>query len=183
MFVLATVLAVLMAGFDVAPVSAGATRFVVTERFAFKLVNCLRTGGKITKAGKCRGYGSGKYARYRAPLKYSRKISDKVAWPWARKSAIANVCGHSLAGSTIDKRFRAAGLKAANAENVGCGTSWKPRQMVITVLRWWQAEKAYRGWHWRQLRDKDFKSMGVGVAKLGNGRTRLVVNFYAKTPA
>jgi hypothetical protein len=179
--VVATILALLMAAATAAPVSAKATRFSVTERYALKLVNCLRTGGRVTKRGKCQGYGSGRYSPYRPPLKRSQVISDKVSWPWAKKTAIANICGHTLAGSTIDRRFRTAGFKTAkNGENIGCGDSWKPRRMVVWVLRWWQAERRYRGWHWRQLKDREFKSVGVAVVKLSNGRTRLVTDFYGR---
>ena len=177
--IIATILAVVMAGFTAGPVNAGTTRFTVTERYAFKLLNCLRTGGRVTSSGHCQGAGTGKHSAKRAPLKRSHKISDQVSWPWAKRTAINNICGHSLAGSTVDGRFRAAGFKSRqNGESIGCGGSWKPRQMVITVMRWWQAEKAYGGAHWRQLKDKDFQVAGVAVAKLSNGRTRLVVNFY-----
>ena len=176
---MATLLAVLMAGYSASPVSAGTTRFSVTERYAMKLVNCLRTGGRVTKSGRCVGYGSGKFSARRPPLKRSHKISDQVSWPWAQRTVVSNICGHSLARSTVDSRFRAAGFKSRqNGENIGCGASWKPRAMVITVVRWWQAEKAYGGSHWRQLKDPDFQVAGIGVAKLHNGRTRLVVNFY-----
>jgi len=168
-----------MAGATTAPVSAGTKRFAVTERYALRLVNCLRTGGRVTQSGHCKAGGTGKYSARRAPLERSHKISDEVSWPWARRTVVSNVCGHVLAGSTVDSRFRAAGFKSRmNGESIGCGGSWKPRQMVITVMRWWQAEKAYGGSHWRQLKSQDFRVAGVAVAKLHNGRTRLVVNFY-----
>ena len=170
-----------MAGFTAGPVSAGTTRFTVTERYAFKLLNCMRTGGRVTQAGSCAGWGSGKFSKYRAPLKRSRRVSDQVSWPWAKRTAISNVCGHALAGSTVDRRFRAAGLfSSINGESIGCSTAWTPRKMVVTIMRWWQNERAYNGWHWRQLKARDFKVAGVGVAKLSGGRTRLVVNFYGK---
>ena len=177
--VVATLFAVLMAGFTAAPATAAAKRLDATERYALKLVNCLRTGGRVTRDGKCHGYGSGKHSRYRAPLKLSKKISDNVSWPWAKKIALANVCRHSFAGSTVDKRFRAAGLKdQKNGENIGCSSRWYPRKMVIRVIRWWQGEKSWNGWHWRQLKHRGFKVAGVGMVKLANGRTRLVVDFY-----
>ncbi len=177
--IVAVLLAVVMAGFTAGPVSAGTTRFTVTERFALKLVNCMRTGGRVTRSGDCIGWGSGKYSAYRGPLERSQKISDAISWPWAQRTATTNICGHSLAGSTVDTRFRAAGFKSSqNGESIGCGASWTPRQMAITIALWWQAEKSYGGSHWRQLKDKDFQVAGIAVAKLDNGRTRLVVNFY-----
>jgi hypothetical protein len=179
---IATLLALMLVAVSAVPASAGVTRFKVTEKYAMKLVNCLRTGGRVTSTGTCKGFGSGKHSKWRAPLKFSNKISNQVSWPWAKRTVIANRCGHSLAGSTVDSRFRQAGLTAGgNGENIGCGTAWSPRLLVKTVLRWWQNEKAYNGWHWRQIKDRDFKSAGVGIAKLGNGRTRLVVNFYSKS--
>lgn len=178
----ATLLSLLLIALTAMPVAAAEPkRFEATERLAHKLVNCLRTGGKVTNRGKCRGYGSGRYSAKRPPLKRSRKISNKVSWPWARRTVKANICGHTLAGSTVDRRFRTVGLKhIANGENIGCATSWSPRKMVITMAQWWYAEKSYNGWHWRQLKDRDFKSAGFGVAVLPNGRSRLVVNFYGK---
>jgi hypothetical protein len=162
-------------------VSAGPRRVDSAERLAHKLVNCLRTGGKVTTAGTCKGYGSGKYSKKRPPLKRSKKISDKVSYPWAVRTAKAGICGHTLSGSTVDKRFRSVGLKHIdNGENIGCSTAWSAKKMVITMLRWWYAEKSYGGWHWKQLKAWKFKSAGYGVTKLSNGRSRLVVNFYGK---
>ena len=179
--VIATMMALLLVALSAGPASAGTTRFKVTERLAHKLVNCMRTGGKVTSSGTCKARGSGKYSKYRAPLKRSDRLSNRVSWPWAKRTVIANRCGHTLAGSTVESRFREAGFKAAaKGENIGCARHWSPRRMVITIIRWWQGEKAYNGWHWRQIKDKRFKSTGIGVARLGNGRTRLVVNFYGR---
>jgi hypothetical protein len=178
----ALLLSLVLAALSVGPaVGAEPKRFEATERFAHKLVNCLRTGGKVTYRGKCKGYGSGRYSVKRPPLKLSRKISNRVSYPWAKRTVKANVCGHTLAGSTVDKRFRLAGLKHIdNGENIGCATSWSPRRMTITMMRWWFDEKRWGGPHWRQIKARKFKSAGYGVAKLPNGRTRLVVNFYGK---
>jgi hypothetical protein len=163
-------------------VAAQPKRFDASERLAHKLVNCLRTGGKVTPGGRCKGYGSGRYSAKRPPLKRSQKISNKVSWPWASRTVRANLCGHSLAGSTVDKRFRVVGLKhIANGENIGCATSWPARKMVITMIRWWYGEKSYGGPHWKQIKAWKFKSAGYGVAVQRNGRSRLVVNFYGKS--
>ncbi len=173
--------------------SAGSTvatephRVRSAEKLAVSLVNCLRTGGRVTSSGKCKGRGSGRYSTKRAPLKVSRRISNKVSWPWARRTAklySKRTCwvGHSLARSTIDRRFATVGLKhVANGENIGCA-SYDPKRTVKFVVRWWQREKAYRGAHWRQLKDKRFKSIGVAVARRGSGKSQLVVNFYGKSP-
>ncbi len=183
---IASLLALLLVAATAVPAMAAEPKRVHSaEDMAFRLVNCLRTGGKVTQAGKCKGWGSGRYSAKRPALKRSDKIANRVAWPWARRTAkqySARTCwvGHSLAGSTVERRFRAVGLKhRENGENVGCA-SYNPTKMVTFILRWWQREKAYNGWHWRQLKDKDFKSMGVAIARRGSGKSQLVVNFYGK---
>jgi hypothetical protein len=167
------------------PAAAGTPwRAKGAEDLAFKLTNCMRTGGHVTKAGTCRGWGSGRYSAVRPKFKRSDKISNKVSWPWAKKSVQfygAGSCwiGHSKNGSTVDKRFAAVGLKLSiNGENMGCGLYGTARQTVITVIRMWQSEKSYGGSHWRQIKDKDFKSVGIGIARYGSRKTQLVMNYY-----
>ena len=134
----------------------------------------------MTVTGRCKGYGTGRYSAKRPPLKFSKKISNRVSWPWARRTVKANICGHVYSGSTVDGRFRSVGLRHIdNGENIGCATSWSPRRMVITMARWWYDEKRWGGPHWRQLKARKFKSAGYGVASY-RGRSRLVVNFYGK---
>jgi hypothetical protein len=184
---IAGLLALLMAAMTAAPTTAAEPRRRAgAEDLTFRLVNCLRTGGYVTKAGKCKAKGSGKYSRYVKPLKRSHKISKKVSWPWARRSVQfygKRTCwiGHSRNGSTVDKRFASASLRnVANGENMGCGLYGGAQKTALRLVRMWQAEKAWRGWHWRQLKDKDFKSAGVGVAKYGSRKTQVVMNFYGK---
>jgi hypothetical protein len=178
--VVASLLALITLAAVSLPVSASAHRSVSTERYALKLVNCLRTGGKVTPAGFCVGFGSGRYSAYRKPLEFSHKISNKVAYPWASRIARANSCGHSLAGSSIDRRFRTVGLRhLANGENVACHSAASPRQMVAFWVRYWHRESSYGGPHWRQIKDRRFRVAGIGVARMG-GRTRLVVDFYGR---
>ena len=156
------------------------------EDLLVKLTRCLRSGGKVTKTGECKGYGKGLYAKPKPTIYRSYKIGKKVALPWAKRSATwqgANSCwiGHSRYGSSVDSRFAAAGFKSnVNGENMGCGLYGSAKQTVIRVVRMWQAEKAWNGWHWRQIRDSDFKSFGVGVARYGSRKTQIVVNFYGK---
>lgn len=183
---IASLLMLLLVAVTAAPTMAAEPRRAHgAEDLAFRLVNCLRTGGKITQAGTCKGRGSGRYSAERAPLKRSDKISNKVSWPWARRTVklyTNRTCwvGHSLAGSTVDRRFAAVGLKSGvNGENVGCA-SYSPKRTVKFIVRWWQREQSYRGWHWRQLKDGRFKSVGIAVARRGSGKSQLVVNFYGK---
>jgi hypothetical protein len=183
---LAGLLVILLLAVSATPSSAATVRRMHgAEDLAVRLVNCLRTGGKVTVGGRCKGWGSGRFSARRPTLKRSRRISNNVSWPWARRTVSlysARTCwvGHTLAGSTLDKRFRSAGLRhQANGENIGCA-SYKPRRMVIFIVRLWQREKAYRGSHWRQIKDTRFRSMGVAVARRGSGKSQLVVNFYGK---
>lgn len=156
------------------------------EDLAFRLVNCMRTGGHVTSYGTCRGWGSGRHSAYVPPLKRSARISNRVAWPWARKSVQfygTRSCwiGHARAGSTVQSRFAAASLGGvANGENMGCGLYGSAKKTVVRIVRMWQAEKSYRGPHWRQVKDRDFKSAGVGVAMYGSRKSQLVVDFYGK---
>jgi hypothetical protein len=184
---IAGMLAFTMLAFTAAPAAAlHPWRPKAAEELAVKLTRCIRAGGHVTRAGKCRGWGKGIYAKKLPDIKRSKKISNKVSAPWAKTSATfygTRRCwiGHSKNGSTVDKRFAAASLKhIANGENMGCGMYGKARTTVIRVVRMWQAEKSYNGWHWRQIRDRDFKSFGVGVAKYGKRKTQIVVNFYGK---
>ena len=178
---MATLLTLLLVTLAAVPATAAdPVRLTGKERLAHKLVNCLRTGGKVTVDGKCKGWGSGKYSSKRPPLKRSVRISKDVSWPWARRTVMANKCTHVINASTVDRRFRVVGLKHIdNGENIGCATSWDPKKMVITMVRWWWDEKAWGGPHWRQLKARKFKSAGYGVASF-RGRSRLVVNFYGK---
>jgi hypothetical protein len=179
---LAAVLALLLVALTMAPTEAAPRRYKKLERFALELVNCTRTGGWVRADGTCKGYGSGKHSKYQRPLKFHRGISDAVAWPWAIRIAEAGACGHTLAGSSLAKRFRAAGFNNRyTGENVGCSYAWTARQMVIRTHRMMQSEKAYRGAHWRQMKDGTFKSAGIGVVKVGS-KTRIVVNFYGRLP-
>ena len=175
-------LALLLVALTMAPVEAAPRRYKKLERYALELINCTRTGGWVRSDGSCKGYGSGRHSTYRKPLKFHRGVADGVAWPWAIRIAQAGYCGHTLAGSSVDRRFRKAGFRnRSNGENVGCSYAWKARKMVIRTHRMMQSEKSYRGAHWRQMKDRDYKSAGIGVVKAGSN-TRIVVDFYGRLP-
>lgn len=184
---IASLLTLSLIALTAVPVAAGAPwRARGAEDVAARLTKCIRAGGHVTKVGKCRGWGKGIYAKKLPDLKRSRKISNKVSAPWAMKSVTwygTRRCwiGHSRFGSTVDSRFAAVSLKnIANGENMGCGFYGNAKKTVIRVIRMWQAEKSYNGWHWRQIRDRDFKSFGVGVARYGGRKTQIVLNLYGK---
>ncbi len=175
--VVAAVLATLVVGSGALP--ADARRVERSERLAYRLLNCLRTGGIITRAGTCRGYGSGKYSRYRRPLTRSGSLSREVAFPYAARIARTGQCRHDIGGSSYDQRFRTAGFRnPVNGENLACLWGSTPRHMVIRWMRYWYREGGGSGPHWRQIKDRDFRSAGIGVARHRSGRSALVIDFY-----
>jgi uncharacterized protein YkwD len=127
--------------------------------------------------GRCKGRGSGRFSAYVKPIPLHAGISSNVARPYALRLAKADACTHSL-GSTIDSRFREGGYaRPVNGESIGCSSGWTVRRMVIRTHRMMQAEKAWNGWHWRNMKDRDWKRVGIGVAASGN-ESRVVYNFY-----
>ena len=146
------------------------------------LLNCTRTGGFVTKAGTCIGRGSGKYSAKRPALRLHKNISQKVAWPWARAMAVNDVCGHVIPGKpSLAQRMRRQGFRYwYYGENVGCGWSTgDAKAVVLATHRMMQAEKKYRGGHWKNIKNRGYKSVGIGVAR-GNGRVMVVWDFYGK---
>ena len=64
-----------------------------------------------------------------------------------------------------------------NGESIGCSNGFSVRQMVIRTHRMMQSEKAYNGWHWRNMKDRDWRRVGIGIAARGR-ETRIVYDFY-----
>jgi hypothetical protein len=161
--------------------AAGPIRARHAEKYAMKLLDCTRTGGWVRADGSCRGYGSGRFSARRKPLKRSWGISNKVAYPWAKALAKANECGHVLPGKPrLPQRLAAKGFGSGGyGENVGCGWGYTARQAVLVTHRGMQAEKSDDGGHWRNMKDRDWKRVGVGVAKI-NGRVMVVYDFYTE---
>lgn len=179
---IAVSLAVLLTVGVADPVSAAPTRHVKLERFALELVNCTRTGGWVRVDGTCKAYGTGRYSRYRRPLPFHDGIADDVAYPWAVKIARNEYCGHSLWGSSVSERFTAAGYTHRyKGESVGCSSYYRARRMVIRTHRKFQAERSWNGWHWRNIKDPDWRSVGIGIATVG-AETRVVYDFYGARP-
>ena len=139
-------MALLVVGSTAAPVAAETQRFrSPPSSYAFRLLNCLRTGGKVTPAGTCVGYGSGRFSAYRKPLDFSQKISNKIAFTYSARIATAGQCRHDL-GSTTDQRFRTVGLRDdTNGENLACHWAASPRRMVVYWMRRWYKETSYGG--------------------------------------
>jgi hypothetical protein len=161
--------------------SEPAERVPSAEKLALRLLNCTRTGGWVKPDGRCRGYGSGRHSTRRKALERHRPLGTEVAWPWAARLAEDGVCAHEIEGSgPWYQRFTDAGYTASPiAENIGCATGMAPRDMVIATHRGMQAEKSYDGGHWRNMKMKGIRSVGIAVSRSGD-RTRVVYDFYAE---
>lgn len=145
------------------------------EAYYLRLVNCTRTGGWVLKDGTCRGYGTGRYSRYVAPLRLRPGISS-VARSWARNLAVNDRCTHGDPAA----RLRRAGYTSYRwAENIGCRDGYvSAMRAVLATHRFYQSEKATNGGHWRTIKNPVYKTIGIGVWR-ASGRTRLVTDFYA----
>ena len=149
------------------------------ELFYLGLVNCTRTGGWVLSDGSCRGYGSGRYSAYVAPLKYSSGMSSLVSRPYARVLAVKNLCTHFYGGSPLDRMRRAGYTSITNwGENIGCRTTTNTRAAVLASHLFFQSEKSTGGGHWQNIKNPRFHWIGIGVWKYG-GRVRLVTDFCA----
>ena len=149
------------------------------ELFVLGLTNCTRTGGWVLSDGSCRGYGSGRYSAYVAPLRHSAGISTLVARPYARLLAVRGQCSHFLDGDPGD-RLRRAGYRGYTwGENIGCRDGYSyARTAVLKSHLNFQAEKSSNGGHWKNIKNSKFKWIGIGVWKYGS-RVRLVTDFYS----
>ena len=155
-------------------------RDVEAERLGLRLLNCTRTGGWVRVDGTCKGRATGTYSPYLRPLRLHDGISSLVAFGWASELVKAKVCGHVIPGQPdLQVRLASAGFQGASfGENVGCWWSdMPPRDVVIAVHRLMQAEKAYDGGHWRNMKNPGYQSVGIGVATVA-GRTTIVFDFY-----
>jgi len=177
------VLAMLLLAVPATTASAAAPRrHVDAEQLGLVLLNCTRSGGWVRADGSCKGYDSGVYSERLPALRLHDGISRKVAFRWAKAMVKAKVCDHVIPGKPgLSSRFSAAGFDfRLYGENVGCG--WgrsKATDMVIATHRSMQAEKGTGGWHWRNMKNSGFVSLGIGVATLG-GMTTIVYDFYGR---
>lgn len=148
------------------------------ERFYLGLVNCTRTGGWVQSDGTCRGYGSGRYSKYVAPLTYSLGISDKVSRPYAKRLAVNGICSHFAYGDP-GYRLRKAGYTHYTwGENIGCRDGYASvKAAVLASHIAMQHEKWANGGHWKNIKNANFRYAGIGIWRYG-GRTRVVTDFY-----
>ncbi|HEX5013833.1 MAG TPA: hypothetical protein VFV72_06685 [Candidatus Limnocylindrales bacterium] len=149
------------------------------ELYYTGLVNCNRTGGWVLSNGSCKGYGSGRYSRYVAPVKYANGMADMVSRPYARLLVVRNQCSHFYTSTPLE-RMRAAGYTSVRnwGENIGCRSASLAKTAVLQSHLFFQSEKSTNGGHWRNIRNPDFHWIGVGIWKQGT-RVRLVTDFVA----
>ena len=153
--------------------SAGGGTLASVEAYYLGLVNCARTGGVISKSGKCSGGGS----RNVRPLRLDAGISSKVSRPYARKLATSGACSH-FSGNSPSSRLRGAGYSSPRwAENLSCPRGMSASSAAVYSIRYFQNEKAWNGGHWRNLRNPQYDRVGIGIWA-ANGRVIVVTNFY-----
>ena len=149
------------------------------EVFYLGLVNCTRTGGWVQTDGSCKGYGSGRYSAYVAPLKHNVGMSDRVSRPYAHLMANRNICTHFYGGTPLDRMRRAGYIGVTNwGENIGCRTASYARTAVLASHLFFQSEKSTNGGHWRNMKNPRFHYVAIGVWRYAS-RVRLVVDFHA----
>jgi hypothetical protein len=148
------------------------------EQYAHFLINCTRTGGWVLSDGTCRGYGSGHYSTFVRPLYLSSGISSKVSRPYAKLLAVRAQCSH-YADHDPGYRLRRAGYHPAYwGENIGCGSGYSSvKSAVLAFHRMMQHEKYSSGAHWKNIKNRYYTYVGVGVWKY-SGRIRFVTDFY-----
>jgi len=158
-----------------APAAAATPPWYDVETYYLKLLNCTRTGGWVLSDGTCKGYGSGRYSKYVAPIGRSSGLSA-VSRSWAKRLVLNNDCYH---GDVHGRLSRAGYTSWTWGENIGCrdGYSSAKRAVLASHLKY-QAEKSTGGGHWKNIKNPRFKWVGIGVWRYGT-RTRLVTDFYS----
>ena len=171
----------------VAPIGQASTADAITtvdrpwytvEQYYLGLANCTRTGGWVLSDGTCRGYGSGRYSAYVRPLRYSSSISDRDSRPYAKLLAVRALCTHYANGDP-GYRLRRIGLYHSTwGENIGCRDGYSTAKAAVLASHLaMQAERSTNGGHWRNLKNRNYIWVGIGVWRYYS-RTRLVTDFY-----
>jgi hypothetical protein len=153
--------------------SAGGGTWAAVEAYYLGLINCARTGGVISRSGKCSGAGS----RQVKPLRLDAGISSKVSRPFARKLATSGACNHFYGGSPSNRLRRAGYSSPRWAENLSCPSGMSASSTAVYSIRYFQNEKAWNGGHWRNLRNPQYDRVGIGIWA-ARGRVIIVTNFY-----
>ena len=148
------------------------------EMFYLGLLNCTRTGGWVLSDGTCRGYGSGHYSPYVPPLTVVGRLSDLVSRPYAHLLAVRGLCTHTADGDPGYRLRRAGYYRWTWGENIGCRDGYASAKAAVLASHLnMQAEMSTNGGHWRNMKNRTYRWVGIGVWRYGS-RTRLVVDFY-----
>jgi hypothetical protein len=159
-----------------APASSAGAPWLRVEQYVLRLINCIRTGGRLRSDGSCAGYGSGRYSAYLRPLSLHAGISARVARPYAKYLAVRGACNHFLDGDPGDRLRRAGYTSYRWGENLGC-RSGDPYRAVLGSHLYFQSEQPYNGGHWRNLKNAKYTTVGIGVW-VSNGNVRVITDFY-----
>lgn len=161
-----------------APTAAGVkARWPGVEAYYRGLLDCTRAGGWVEADGSCDLQDAAGRVPKRPTLARSGILSRDVARPHARRMARAGVLSHDLGGS-IRERFTRAGMGEGRVgENLGYAGGRSPRAAVLLIHRLFQDEWSSDGWHWRNMTDRRFMQVGIGVW-VKDGRTWLAVDFH-----
>lgn len=151
--------------------------WLTDEAFYLKMYNCTRTGGWVLSTGSCRAYGSGRYSAYVRPIIRHGGLSDLPARPYAKLLAVRNLCGHNYDGSLTTRLARAGYSGSAWGENLACRAGMSVRGTIIWAHRVFQSERSYNGPHWKNIKNRNFRYIGIGIWRYGD-RVRLVTDFY-----
>lgn len=142
------------------------------QEFALSLVNCTRGGGWVRKDGSCDKEPSKKHrSTKRPPLKLNDLVSEKVAEPLAVRCVQKGRCSHYMI-APYQKRFRRVGITTRHiGEALGYGWWGPAKKSIISSFRRMQEEKitgAWNRWHWRYIKNPEFRRVGIGIAKRGD---------------
>ena len=180
------VLAIAPASFAATPESATqadstlstAATTLTPEVYYLRLINCTRTGGWVQSNGSCSGYGSGHYSAYVAPIRSSLPLRVYVAKPYAKLLAVRGKCAHDLDGDPGYRMRRAGFTPSWWGENIGCRDgSTNVYAAILASHRAMQAEKSYNGGHWKNIKNRMYVHVGIGIYRYGS-RIRVVTDFY-----
>jgi hypothetical protein len=176
---LATLLLALLAAMALpAPAGALDARWPGAEAYYRELLDCTRAGGWVREDGTCDTEDAEGRVPKREPLKLGPRLTADLARPYARTLARAGYLTHDLGGG-IRARFERAGLGGGRiGENIGYAGGDDPKAAVLRIHRLFQAEWSHDGWHWRNMTDRRFTRVGIGVW-VKDGRTYLVVDFHS----
>jgi len=155
------------------------SRWPDAEAYELQLIACNRSGGWVKDDGTCDTEDKAGRVPKRPELAHAVKLSDNLSRPYARRLARAGYLSHDLGGS-IDQRFASIGMGDGRAgENIGyTGGRDDINAAVLHVHLMFQDEWSFDGPHWKNLTDRRFKKIGVGVW-VRDGRSYLVLDFHS----